>query len=244
MDKFRIERELNHTYLVLDFTTDEGDYRERMLRENSISGLLPVKKRFINALSEDFIDVTGLQSLEDMFFVKDMQKADINRLAESIKRVGDAAAECFLDEENILLDPKFIFYDIAKDSYRFVCYPLNGQSQRPNDNIKTLLLFLMQHIENDDELIKRVYSAYGYSEAGRLTFASLYELLAEKPGLNEVMTDRITEEPDETPEPESAPSVREFPRFYLPSFKEWVALLMCSLGLGLIGFEVYMSMMV
>lgn len=237
MDEFRIERELNHTYMVLSEWQGEEDYRHRMLRENKVPGILPIQKRVINAIAEEYVDITGLQSMEDLFMHRDLQRADVKKLYEAIHNIADVAAEYLIDESDIILSPKNIFFDIGKEAYRFICAP--SLADREGNDIKDLLLFMMQHMDSDELLVKTVYSAYGYAETSRIGFASLHKMLED----NTPEEEEVKEE-DETEIAYKPETYKYVPSFYVPSFREVVALLMLGIGIGLIGYDIYLSMLI
>ena len=65
------ERNMNHNYLILsrcDFfgNSKEGqnDYRERMLLDNKIKGLLPVSSQKLNGVSRYHYEINSFQSLD------------------------------------------------------------------------------------------------------------------------------------------------------------------------------------
>lgn len=245
MDEFRIEHELNHTYLVLDEWYGDEDYRFHMLSENDIPGLLSIQKRTINATVERYVDITGLQSLEDMFSVKDMHRSDVKRLYEAIHNMANVAAEYLLNEDSILLSPKLIYYDINHGTYKFVCNPASDGKE--GYGIKDLLLYLMQHMDSDEVLVKTVYSAYGYAESGTMSFESLHYMLSENIYQADV---EDLEEPMDSEQEKSetldhtTTSKSNFSRIYIPSFIEVIGVAMLCIGLGMIGYDIYLSMLI
>ena len=59
---------------------EEEDYQVAMLRENKISGLLPMHVRYVDNRSHYHYDISGMQSLKTKYEKEKLKHADIQKL--------------------------------------------------------------------------------------------------------------------------------------------------------------------
>lgn len=100
---------------------EEEDYQVAMLRENKISGLLPMHVRYVDNRSQYYYDISGMQSLKAKYEKEKLKYADIQKLIKELLAAMEEAKTYMLDGEKILLDPNYIYSE--KDRYYFTYYP-------------------------------------------------------------------------------------------------------------------------
>lgn len=234
-------KEMNREYLSLMDKRDIYDYRNEMLKANPIDEIVKAEKRTIDGQSEIYFDVTGMQSLAEIYNNKDMQRTDVMNLFAAVLCIANKLEEILIEEKHISLNPEHIFYEIKSGKYYFICIP--SESNEKNENIKHILLFIMQHMDNTDtQLADGIYGLYGYTESGSMNYETMYRFVYDRlnENTNEVDTEEIKAEVMEPVENKHDRANRY--NFYIPSFKECVALLMTISGMTLIGYDIYLRM--
>lgn len=99
------------------------EYQYRMLSANRIPGLVCSSLRTINNRQFLYLDITGMQSLEDLFADRRLSGAFAKRILYSLTAAGESIARYLLDSRNLLTDPRFIYYSRQTDSCSFVYCP-------------------------------------------------------------------------------------------------------------------------
>ena len=76
---------------------EEEDYQVAMLRENKISGLLPMHVRYVNNRSQYYYDISGMQSLKAKYEKEKLKHADMHKLIKELLAAMEAAKTYMLD---------------------------------------------------------------------------------------------------------------------------------------------------
>lgn len=96
-----------------------GDYQLRMLRENEIEGLLPVKARDTGESTLYEYNVSQKTSIKKRY---EKQKIGAEEMKEFLKQISNVLSRIksyLLDVNCILLEPEYIFWERGKFSF---CY--------------------------------------------------------------------------------------------------------------------------
>ncbi len=118
-------RDSLHTYMVVrceDHVVTSG-YQYRMMEMNRIKGLLACDIRSIDGQKYLYYDITGRQSMHTLFEGKSIRKRDIVEFLTSLRNVRSSLSSYLLDETNIVLESRQIYYDFAKNTYVFTYNP-------------------------------------------------------------------------------------------------------------------------
>ena len=116
------KRELNHTMLILEAPEAyQESYRMRMLKENHIQGLLPVRGRGMDHLGIYEYDISGKVSLKSKCERGNITGKEINEFVVQIFHIISRVKNYLLDADGLILDPEFIF--IEEGNYYFCYYP-------------------------------------------------------------------------------------------------------------------------
>lgn len=232
--------ELNHTYMIINAeeAAKADDFRYRMLRANNIRGVLPFEIRHIDNKDKLFVDVTGKESLYTSINYREANRDELRRLFEAIYVISSAMSKYLIDEPDIMMSPEMVFRDVKTGEYEFICIPRENISSE-NEGMKSLLRFIMMHLDNKDEkLVEAVYAMNDLYETGIPKFSVAYDMFAEKvkeeaiPDIVEVPVEEVLVERKKKRKP------------YIPTFWEIAAAAMCLFGLVLIGYNMYLSMIV
>ncbi len=95
------------------------DYQMKMLKANSLEGLLKVAGRGINGSSYYDYDVSGKVSMQAMYARAKLRAEDIRQFMEQLGNALKETEKYLLDIHCILLDPEYIFYE---EGHFFFCY--------------------------------------------------------------------------------------------------------------------------
>ena len=87
------------------------DYQIRMLEENQIEGILPVKGRGRNGCSFYDYDVSGKISMKAMYERSKISSQDMKKFLSQLKQVIYSVERHLLNKQCILLRPEYIFYE-------------------------------------------------------------------------------------------------------------------------------------
>lgn len=154
------KRNLNNTYLIIeDEMQYEEDYQIRMIKENHIHGLLPVRGRGVDGKSQYSYDISGKVSAKAMYEKAKLHKADITKLISDLMQTVKAVRNHLLDINCILLDTDYIFYE---DGSFFYCYyPLNKADLC--DEFHHLSEYFVSQVDYEEK--EGVYMAYELHKA-------------------------------------------------------------------------------
>lgn len=125
--KFYAEQktELNRTRLRLKVVgLYAEDYQIRMIQENQIRGLIPVK---VLGEGENTIyeyDITGLVSLKKYYSEKKITREEMHSFLKQIQEVMDTAEAYLLNPNRLLLETEYIFSEDGEYSF---CYLPQGE---------------------------------------------------------------------------------------------------------------------
>ena len=107
---------------IEDSVLYKEDYQMRILSQNHIEGILPVKGRGMNKSSYYDYDVSGKISVKAMYERSKISSEDIKLFLFQLRDVLHQVKEHLLNIHCILLRPEYIFYE--NDRYYFCYYPL------------------------------------------------------------------------------------------------------------------------
>ena len=130
---------------------ETNGYQYRMLEMNRIEGLLPCSIRHIDGVKYLYYDISGKQNLKTLYEDRKIPGTELFRLLKAADEVTGSLAGYLLDDQQIVLDEKQIFYDFQTGNYWFTYYP--GSTQTP-----TVFHFLANAIDASDK--KAAAAAY------------------------------------------------------------------------------------
>lgn len=141
------KRELNKTHLLLKKAgVYSEDYQIRMLRENHIEGLLPLKTWGLDEMSACEYDISGMQSLENLYDRKGIASKEMKELLETILKVMEEIDKYLLNANCLLLDPAYVFKE--NEEYIFCYCPFHEKDVR--ESFHELTEFFVQHTDYQD----------------------------------------------------------------------------------------------
>lgn len=189
--EFYYERNLNRNYLVMENQLAiEQNYKDEMLTQNTISGLIPIEIRILNNRKMYYYDVTGLQLLSTAFGHSKLSLIQLKWLLHSILNTVNHANKYLLEENDFVLLPEQIFVRITRQEVILCYFPDYGMDIR--EQFSKLLEYFMSQVEYEEkEAVVFIYSMYMKSREKDFTFQSLYEILDSKELLEEAKSETI-----------------------------------------------------
>ena len=110
----RYRRGTENSYMILSADDiDEKRYDVGMLRSNRIRGFLPMEIKQMNGELLFYYDITGRQSIAQVYRKMQMKETDLAKLLEGILEGFEQGDRFMLSPEQILLAPEYVFMDRA-----------------------------------------------------------------------------------------------------------------------------------
>lgn len=170
--KVKYYKDYGHNYLILGYeqTEKEAGYRYRMLSLNRVDGLLSYSIRNVNGSTCLYYDISSKVSIENLYQNKKLSYEQVGDLFVQLDQICRSLSHYFLEEKELLLGPKYIYYDLAAKKYFGVYYP---KPDIEEENIyEELLDFLLAHIDTEDQkLTSKLYRFYETAEDSLFSLA-------------------------------------------------------------------------
>ncbi len=167
-------REMRQNYMMIavDGMQDQG-YEARMMIGNTIEGLLRFRIKRTDSQSRFCYEITSKQPLSRLLEKSTVNAVQIRRLLLGIAQTLTRMEDYLLTEEQILLDPDYIYMN--PDNYQpFLCLIPGKTGNFPNE-FSQLLQFLLGKVDHQDR------------EAVVLTYGLYRESLKENYGLDNLL---------------------------------------------------------
>ncbi|MBP3926542.1 MAG: FHA domain-containing protein [Clostridium sp.] len=178
----RYRREMNHNYMIIDASAQESGYECRMLAGNHIEGLLRFRVRYGEEKREFYYEITSRQPLRRVLEKRKATGEEIRRILLAVVTVVRRIEEYLLPEEQLLLDPDFLYVD--PDSFDVRLCLLPGHICDWPKELSALLQYLLEQADpQDKEALVLAYHLYQESLKENYGAADLMKYLApsEKP---------------------------------------------------------------
>lgn len=158
-----------------------SDFRERMLENNRIEGLLDFDINIINNEKTYEYNVSEMESLDSYCKREKLKNDRLSSVLDGVLQTIFRGREYMLSENDYILDPNLIFVDRGGKTH--IAY-FSGYGKTLTEQLKTLSEFLMDKVDyHDDRAVLSVYSMYMKSQEEGCTVEELISLVKEKSGL-------------------------------------------------------------
>lgn len=142
-------RELNRNYLsIVHEDEKEPDYTMKMVENNSISGLLSLRKSVVNNRTSYLYDISGCIPLEEKYIKNEFTVEDILLAADSIKEIIYTMDKYMLDINGVLFDVAYIFCGINDASWKYVYN--SEMSSDAREGIKRVFEYMLGRLNHKD----------------------------------------------------------------------------------------------
>lgn len=163
-------------YLVAQ-AGDEGGYKEKMLKNGKIPGLLPAVTQSFDGRRELWYETTGLRSIKDSFKQKAPERKEIAELMNQIERLALRLEEYLLEPDEVVLELSCIF-EGEECEYLFLYLP--GYGRRVNDGLHRLLEEMMEYMDYENHrAVSFLYLLHARSRQQTCGIFSLHRLCEE-----------------------------------------------------------------
>lgn len=233
---YNIKKELNKTYLLINVSSEEDDYRANMLSENVIEGIIPIEIREIDGRKQYYYDISDKINLPKALSLKYWNYDDVKLFTGDLLAVSERLCNFLMDEDSLVLEQDLIFKDVKSGKYHFICIPesISGRA----DEMKELWATILENINPSDEAaVKCSYEIYEMVASGSPRILTIYETV-----INLQEETEIIEEPPEVflvSKEEFVPLEKQLK--YYPSFKEWACAAMMAVGIFFVGVWAYLD---
>lgn len=179
------KRDMYHNYVVIyDENSSLGDYYEKVLTYNEILGHLTFECRMIDNKKYAYYEICGLQALSSIFEKHTVLYTELKQIFNSIIQGINAGKEYLLIENDYLLYPDMIFFDITKFEVKLCYYPGYGKSLRMQ--FHDLFEYFMNKVNyNDQAAVLLIYKLYMKCKNESCTIQQLLDILNEEISVNE-----------------------------------------------------------
>ena len=144
--KVSYRNEAMHNYMVIETSDIEStNFREKMITENDITGILSTKITKINSDTVFMYDISSMQSLAVLYEKKTYSASDIDNILESLYRTVKNMAPYFLDVNNLIVDKDLIFMNMENGN---ISFSYNPYFSKPiNKQLEELSRYLMDKVD-------------------------------------------------------------------------------------------------
>lgn len=144
--KVSYRNEAMHNYMVIETSDIEStNFREKMITENDITGILSTKITKINSDTVFMYDISSMQSLAVLYEKKTYSASDIDNILESLYRTVKNMEPYFLDVNNLIVDKDLIFMNMENGN---ISFSYNPYFSKPiNKQLEELSRYLMDKVD-------------------------------------------------------------------------------------------------
>ena len=159
----KYQQENNSMYMVIEKETMETDMDIdiKMLENNHIEPLLPVKIRHIDNRSLYYYDVTSRQQFSKIYEYRKLSRKNVDNILKSLNEMVDAVNEYMLNLNCIILKTDCIYVDVSKDKLYFA-YGNEQEDSSFQQEIKRLFDYVIEHFDHGagDTDVLYIYNLY------------------------------------------------------------------------------------
>ncbi|MCM1121119.1 MAG: FHA domain-containing protein [Eubacterium sp.] len=154
-----------HNYMILQCEKERmiSSYQHKILTSDKIGEILRCSVRHINGATYYYYDISSKMTLDGMYRNKKMSYGQVKDVLLQLYGICDKLAGYFMEEENLVLEPEHIYYDMTNNKYIGLYYP--DYRERGTDLYRPLMDFLLEHIDTEDTgLTENMYQIYEMAE--------------------------------------------------------------------------------
>lgn len=176
--EIEFQRDMNRNCMIIKGMKHRNEYSLKMLINNPIKGLLPLGVCGIDNEEQYYYDITGKQKLLSIFESEKLKKAQIKKLLLGIINAVNYGKEYLLQEDDFVLDPKYIFVNEVTLEVSLCYWP--GYGKLLARQLQELIHYFMNQIDyKDDMSVVFVYQLYQISSLKGYTFQMLIDACKE-----------------------------------------------------------------
>ena len=168
-------RTWNQSVMLITGHVEEENYELKMLKHNTVAGLLPVEEIQETGDFRFCYDITGKKSLECYLENNALNPVMIKKILENLIHLCREMERYLLKEEKLLLKEDMIFMDSREEQFYFCYYPdKEGELREEFGKLIEEMLPQLDH-ENREET-EKVYAIYEKTREENYSLLNLQEL--------------------------------------------------------------------
>lgn len=185
--RIRFQRELQNTYIITEENRKEilDGYWGQMVLRGKIRGLAHCEVHIIDGQREIWYDISFLQSLEQVFAVKEMAFEDIKSLLVQIIGILEQMEKYLLNAGQLCFEPSYLFWDMDQGALSLL---YDFTEEVPESSLIKLAEFILERTCHEDE--KAVDLAYFFYECSSKESFSMKKVEQYLEGQTEGSTER------------------------------------------------------
>lgn len=172
--KTRIERGINDAYLIIEDDNPKGrtDFEDKMLTDNVIDGLLPLRILNEGDRKQYMYSVLGKVSVISEFENRDIRSATLNKIIEGINEGLKKCEEYMIQTDHVILRPQLLFLDSDFKTPGICVCPFSDSDLKTE--LRTLADYLISKTDHNENLaIDLAYGFYRQVMSGDYRFEEL-----------------------------------------------------------------------
>lgn len=182
MMQAEFKRENHKSYFVIKDTRLDSNEQTRvvydleMLCENQIQGILPIYLHSFNGETELYYDISTKQTLHVLFEKKMFTREDLKWLFRGIQEAVCGLEKYLLDMEYLLIDPDYIYINMAEKEVYLLYYPYPEESFETG--VEKFAEYILDKICNEDEqTVVYAYNFYRFVKEEKGDLISVFQKL-------------------------------------------------------------------
>ena len=161
----------NYNYLRINCGEERNNsYSFKMITENTIKGLLPIRKRFVNGNTYLYYEIQSKQALYYRYETREINYEDLKNIFYHLCLLGEELEKYLLDINDIDFDEKFIYQNIETGETFFLFYPEKEKKQ----NFAVFMEYVVKKINHKDA--RAVQISYQLYDLSRKECILVYEI--------------------------------------------------------------------
>lgn len=176
--EFEYRGDMTERFMVFVRDKDEGDFREKMLMENRVSGYLPLTVETENEKKLYLYDISGCRSLADYMQEGPVDGKLLKTLLAELEKIFIRGKSFMLEEDNYVLHPDALFFTLEGC---LMCAYLPGYEKNIKLQLCELLGYMLDTIDVSDKTsVYYFYTTLVTAREENCTFKTLLAGLEEK----------------------------------------------------------------
>ncbi len=121
--EIKYKRQHNESFMIVDASGTNANYEEKMIEENNIGVLLPMKKSSINGALQYSYNISRKENLEDFLESHDLTLELFRRIVLNLSIAYSELGKYLINEKHIWLSKESIYFEKAAETFKLsLCY--------------------------------------------------------------------------------------------------------------------------
>lgn len=193
----RYQKELQKTYMIAEQCKKEliESYAGQMVLRSSLEGLVPCEMQLLDGKREIWYDISFLQTVEQVFAVKDMHFPDLKNVILQILSVIEETEKYLIDSRQLCFEPEYLYWDMEKEQVKFL---YNYTEEETGSGMNALAAFLLERTCHEEEkAVDLAYYFYEQTQKENFYLEKIEAYVGEAEGKKDTETEKRKEEPEE-----------------------------------------------